>query len=141
MNRDKNYKTIEFILKYFINKIYLLFLLPHTSRILQLLDLLIFSSLKNTYRKKLNQLDLLSDSTPIGKRNFLSCYYKTRIEGLTLQNITAGWKASGLWPKNITKPLISRLLLKNSNNEVLLSNSEVNYNPLIQLDIESSFVL
>lgn len=136
-----SHETTEFMLECFINKIYLLFLPPHTSHVLQPLDLSVFSSLKNAYRKKLNQLDLLSDSTPIGKRNFLSCYQKARIEGLTLQNITAGWKASGLWPKNMTKPLMSRLLLKNSNNEVLLSNSEVNYNPLIQLDIESSFVL
>jgi 4-hydroxybenzoate polyprenyltransferase len=58
----------------------------------------------------------LTDSTPIGKCNFLQCYYKARINALTSKNIRAGWQATGLWPVNIAKPLMSRLLLENSNN-------------------------
>ena len=30
-------------------------------------------------------------------------------------NIKSGWKASGLWPVSMAKPLMSRLLLENSN--------------------------
>jgi 4-hydroxybenzoate polyprenyltransferase len=72
--------------------------------------------LKAAYRKELGNLSLLSDSTPIGKRNFLLCYQKAREQSLIAQNIKAGWKATGLWPLNIAKPLMSRLLLENSNN-------------------------
>ena len=60
-------------------------------------------------------MSLLTDSSPVGKQNFLSCYQKARKEALTAKNIKNGWKATGLWPKSIAKPLMSRLLLENSN--------------------------
>ena len=60
-------------------------------------------------------MTLLTDSSPIGKQNFLTCYYKARKEALSAKNIKSGWKATGLWPKSIAKPLISPLLLENSN--------------------------
>jgi hypothetical protein len=82
------------------------------------LDLSIFSPLKGAYRKQLSNLSLMTDSTPIGKRNFLLCYQKARKASLIALNIKAGWKATGLWPFNMAKPLMSRLLLENSNNTV-----------------------
>jgi hypothetical protein len=51
----------------------------------------------------------------IGKQNFLSCYTQARKEALSVKIIKAGWKATGLWPKSMAKPLISPLLLENSN--------------------------
>lgn len=60
-------------------------------------------------------LSLKTDATPVGKRNFLRYYYKARSDSLTAKNIKAGWRASGLWPTNSAKPLLSRLLLENSN--------------------------
>jgi hypothetical protein len=60
-------------------------------------------------------LALLTDSSPIGKQNFLACYYKARKEALSAKIIKARWKATGLWPKLIAKPLLSPLLLENSN--------------------------
>ncbi|OHX01204.1 transposase [Colletotrichum incanum] len=56
-------------------------------------------------------LFLPNNSTIIGKRNFISCYQKARLAGLTAQNIKSGWKYTGLWPVAIAKPLISSLLL------------------------------
>ena len=58
---------------------------------------------------------LLNDSTLIGKRNFLYYYKQARVEAITSLNYKQGWAASRLWPIHIAKPLISRLLLKNSN--------------------------
>ena len=52
------------------------------------------------------------------------CYYKARQESLTGMNIRAGWKATGLWPVSMAKPLMSRLLLENSNQELEISASE-----------------
>jgi 4-hydroxybenzoate polyprenyltransferase len=97
------------------NNIYLLFLPPYTSHVLQPLDLSVFAPLKQAYRKQLSFLSLLTDSTPLGKRNFLACYRKARIDALTAKNIKAGWQASGLWPVRMSKPLMNRLLLENSN--------------------------
>ena len=88
---------------------------PHTLHVLQPLDLSIFSPLKG-YRKAINNLSLLTDYTPVGKRNFLKYYYKAQQKSLTSCNIQSGWKATGLWPQNIAKLFISRLLLENSNN-------------------------
>ena len=111
----RSHETTEFMFKCLEFNIYLLFLPPYSSHVLQLLDLSIFSPLKAAYRKELNLLGSLIDSVPIGKRNFLLCYYKAREAGITAENILAGWKATGLWPLNMSKPLMSRLLLENSN--------------------------
>ncbi|KAM4066856.1 Tc5 transposase DNA-binding domain-containing protein [Hirsutella rhossiliensis] len=37
---------------------------------------------------------LLTDSSPVGKQNFLSCYQKAREQALTVSNIKGGWKAT-----------------------------------------------
>jgi hypothetical protein len=79
------------------------------------LDLGVFSSLKHHSRKEVGLYALLTDSSPIGKQNFLRCYHKARIEALCSKNIKAGWKATGLLPKSMAKPLMSPLLLENSN--------------------------
>ena len=135
-----SHETTQFMLECFKNNIHLLFLPPHTSHVLQPLDLSIFSPLKKEYRYHLNTLDSLTDSTPIGKRNFLACYQKARLKALTLRNITSGWKASGLWPQNRAKPLLSRLLLENSNQEVVYQNPVSDDDPELQWNIHSSFI-
>lgn len=110
-----SHETTEFMWECFKNKIHLLFLPPHTSHVLQPLDLSIFSPLKRAYRKHLSALLITNDSTPIGKRKFLECYKQARIDALTYLNCKQGWSASGLWPVRMSKPLMNRLLLENSN--------------------------
>jgi hypothetical protein len=123
----------------FKNNIHLLFLPPHTSHVLQPLDLSIFSPLKHAYRKRLSTLALLNDSTPIGKQNFLKCYKLAREDALTALNCKQGWSASGLWPVRMAKPLMNRLLLENSNkaNEPSLKTSRKR--PLPEWNEDSSF--
>ncbi|KAM4067715.1 DDE superfamily endonuclease [Hirsutella rhossiliensis] len=70
------------------------FLTSHTSHVLQPLDLSVFSALKHYYRKQVGFLSLLTDSSPVGKQNFLSCYQKAREQALTVSNIKGGWKAT-----------------------------------------------
>jgi 4-hydroxybenzoate polyprenyltransferase len=110
-------KTTEFMYLCYQNNVHLLFLPPHTSHVLQPLDLSVFSSLKSHYRKEVGYLTLLTDSSPVGKQNFLNCYQKARKEALSAKIIKSGWKATGLWPKSMAKPLRSPLLLENSNSE------------------------
>jgi hypothetical protein len=113
-----SHETTDFMYCCFENSVYLLFLPPHTSHVLQPLDLSVFSSLKSHYRKEVGFLSLLTDSSPVGKQNFLSCYATARKEALSAKIIKAGWKATGLWPKSIAKPLLSPLLLENSNAKI-----------------------
>ena len=94
------------------NGIHLLFLPPHASHVLQPLDLAIFSPLKAAYRRGVADLALLTDCAPLGKRMFIECYARAREAALTDRNVRSGWKATGLWPVNMDKPLMSRLLLK-----------------------------
>ena len=95
----------------FKNNIYILYFPAHASHVLQPLDLSIFSPIKAAYRRYMGQLVRLTDSSPIGKRGFLICYIRARIEGLTIQNIKSGWRATGLWPISLRKPLLSPLLV------------------------------
>jgi 4-hydroxybenzoate polyprenyltransferase len=101
------------------HNIYILYLPPHSFHVLQPLDLSIFSPLKTAYRKERGFLLQLNDSTVVGKRNFLECYRKARLAALTVQNMKSRWKATGLWPISMAKPLLSPLLLQNSNKPTL----------------------
>jgi 4-hydroxybenzoate polyprenyltransferase len=134
-----SHETTDFMYSCFQNNVYLLFLPPHTSHVLQPLDLSVFSSLKSHYRKEVGFLNLLTDSSPIGKQNFLSCYAKARKEALSAKIIKNGWKATGLWPKSIAKPLLSPLLLENSNAKV--NTSQAIQSKLEASKIDSSLVL
>ena len=101
----------------FRNTIQLLFLPAHTSHILQPLDLSVFSPLKTVYRRKLNKMGLFCTGSVAGKRIMLNCVAISRKEALTVYNIKPGWRATGLWPVNMAKPLMSGFLLQNSNNQ------------------------
>ena len=133
-----SHETDDFMWECYSNNIQLLFLPPHTSHVLQPLDLAVFSPLKTYYRKQIGFLSLLTDSTPIGKRNFLICYAKARKQALTSQNIKSGWRAGGLWPVNSAKPLMSRLLLDNSNKPNSKASKRKAEEPLLDWSIQHS---
>ena len=104
----------------------------HYSHVLQPLDLGVFNSLKNRYRNLLNakQTKSLEESSIVIKRLFLECYRITMLEGLSKRNIQSGWKAGGLWPINMTKPLMSRHLIKNNNSPAVQSGPQTPITPL-----------
>jgi hypothetical protein len=118
----------------FQNNVYLLFLPPYTSHVLQPLNLSVFSSLKIYYRTAVGFLALLTDSSPIGKQNFLACYTKARKEALTIKIIKSGWKATSLWPKSMAKPLLSPLLLENSNAKIDTLQASQNILRVLEID-------
>ncbi|CAI6101447.1 unnamed protein product [Clonostachys chloroleuca] len=102
-----SHATPEFMWECFQNNIFLLFLPAHTSHVLQPLDLGVFSALKAAYRRHLERLDEMLDLTTIGKANFLECYAKARKEALTAKNIKSGFRATGIYPLNRRKVLLS----------------------------------
>ncbi|KAK8120394.1 transposase [Apiospora kogelbergensis] len=109
-----SHTATDFMYLCFRHRIRLLFLPPHTSHVLQPLDLAVFSPLKTAYRKVLGNVNQFSNSTVIGKRYFLQCYQKARSEALSGQNIRSGWRAAGLWPVSMAKPLLSPLVVGNT---------------------------
>lgn len=130
-----SHETTEFLWRCLEHNIYVLFLPAHTSHVLQPLDLTIFSPLKRAYRKELQNLSSLLDSTPIGKRNFLVCYQKARQESFTPSNIKAGWRTTGLWPASMAKPLMSPLLLENSNKSTALPSQTSEIMPILPPEV------
>ncbi|KAM4067331.1 DDE superfamily endonuclease [Hirsutella rhossiliensis] len=89
-----SHETVYSMYPCYQHKIHLIHLPPHTSHVLQPLDLSVFSPLKHYYRKQLGFLSLLTDSSPIGKQNFLICYQRAREQALSASNIKSGWKAT-----------------------------------------------
>ena len=67
--------------------------------------------MKSYYKSHLGRHPTIADTSPLGKEVFLRCYLEAQDLGMTESNILAGWKASGLWPVNVAKPLLSPLLV------------------------------
>lgn len=103
--------TDDFLYECFLNDIYLLFLPPHTSHVLQPLDVSIFGPVKTYYRQALADFLELDDSTPYNKMVFLRCYHQARKLALTEKNVRAGWVGSGLWPVNLARPMLNKYLV------------------------------
>lgn len=115
LDGHKSHTTPEFMAQCFLNNVYVVYLPPHASHVLQPLDLSVFSVLKEAYRGCISRSAEFNNSTVIGKRLFLEGYHQARLKALTERTIKSGWRAAGLWPVNINKPLLSPLLLENRN--------------------------
>ncbi|OAQ57469.2 transposase [Pochonia chlamydosporia 170] len=105
-----SHTTDDFMLECFKNKIYLLFLPEHSSHVLQPLDVGVFSSVKASYRTFIMDLQLSTPLLSINKITFLDCYDKARNTGITKGNILSGWRATGIYPTNMSRPLLSKSL-------------------------------
>ena len=91
-----SYISDDFMWNCFNNNIQLVFLPAYASHVLQPLDLSVFSPLKYTYRKHLNNINTWAESTVVGKQLMLRCILRARREAVIAKNAKAGWKASGL---------------------------------------------
>ena len=90
-------------------KVWLDFLPAHTSQVLQPLDLGSFSVLKRAYRNKLREACALSLNMNPKKPEFLEAWNRARKVAFTPANIASGWLATGIFPRDRSKPLNSRL--------------------------------
>jgi hypothetical protein len=89
--------TANFIAYCMDNKIDLLVLPPHTSHVLQPLDISIFQPLKRALATETDRLAAL-DSGRIPRVEWTEAYIRGREKAFTSKNIQTGWKATGLWP-------------------------------------------
>ncbi|KFA78093.1 hypothetical protein S40288_10308 [Stachybotrys chartarum IBT 40288] len=95
----------EWMATCFLNNIYCCYLPAHCSHGLQPLDNDIFNASKTAYRKELQKLATLTDSSPVDKVNFIKAYAKAREVGMTKKNILSGWRVTGNWPISRRKAL------------------------------------
>jgi hypothetical protein len=102
-----SHATIEFMWECYQNKVYLVYLIPHSSHVLQPLDLSVFSAVKTRYRQSIADLARWDDAAPIKKISFLEIYHKARDLAITPYNIRSGWQAVGIYPWNPRKVIRS----------------------------------
>lgn len=107
LDNHGSHVDLDFQIECKLHKIELLYLPPHTSHILQPLDLASFGSIKGSYRRQIAQLSSIDDAAPVKKERFIRCYKEARDQGLSPLIIKAGWRASGLVPFNPLKVLSS----------------------------------
>ncbi|KAL1838324.1 hypothetical protein VTK73DRAFT_4356 [Phialemonium thermophilum] len=112
LDGHKTHASEDFQFTCYANNILCFYLPPHTSHILQPLDLAVFSPLKTAYRRALGDVALQRNACTTGKRVFLRCYATARERAFTVKNIQSGWRSGGLWPVNIYKPLHNPLRLE-----------------------------
>jgi hypothetical protein len=100
------HETLEILEFCFENNILLCRLPSHTSHKLQPCDVAAFAPLKAAYRSQVDRLEQGGVNT-IGKEHFTSLYSPVRDKAFTPKNIKAGFAASGLFPFNPDRVLIS----------------------------------
>lgn len=89
--------AIEFCIK---EKIILLCLPPHTTHLLQPLDVGVFSPLAGTYKRLVQKKTRLGGAYSIDKCDFLEVYLQARLQAMRSEVIISAWEKAGLSPYN-----------------------------------------
>jgi hypothetical protein len=108
MDGHKSHTSVKFMELCIERKIYLVFLCPHILHVCQPNDLGFFSHLKRIYKRSFSDACTLFCESFSGKEEFLHAYFIARKQALSPVYITAGWAATGIWPRNRNKVLESR---------------------------------
>ena len=93
-----------------LKRIIPLYMPPHSSHLLQPLDVACFRPLKHFYGQKVQEMSIDGRKT-IDKTEFLSIYSSIHRHALSKANILSGFKATGLIPLN-SESVISKLQLQ-----------------------------
>ncbi|TXB97180.1 hypothetical protein FocTR4_00012005 [Fusarium oxysporum f. sp. cubense] len=86
------------------------FLLPHSTHMLQPMDLGVFQWLKNAHQKRLREA-LRKGNLTFNRRDFAGSFKEIFDEGFTAAHIIAGFEKSGIFPPT-DKPAVNYLLRK-----------------------------
>jgi hypothetical protein len=90
------------------HRIDLILLPPHSSHLLQPLDVGVFSSLKRAISKQISRF-LRSGIRRIQKVEWVERFIIAREQGITKENIISGWRGAGLFPENMHR-ILSQLI-------------------------------
>jgi hypothetical protein len=105
------------------NNIQVICIPPHTSHVLQPLDVSPFSAFKRYWNSELQDYLFSSGGKKLGKGSFFEVVYPAWLEGLRPDNIRGGFKRSGIYPLN-KKAINPRRLRPSKNTERQIFNSE-----------------
>jgi hypothetical protein len=92
-----SHASVEFMYAAFTANIQLVFLPPHSSHVLQPLDINYFGIMKSRYRKEVEFMASLRDDLKIKKRQFITCYKQAR-GAIQPQQIIRAFAATGIHP-------------------------------------------
>ena len=110
MDGHGSHKTKKFRETCEDNNIIPLYLPPHSTHLLQPLDLGIFGPIKYGYKAKLSKLAHALGTDPVKQQLFLLNYYEARQEKLT-ERIIRSWETAGLNPFDVDKVLNSSQMI------------------------------
>jgi hypothetical protein len=110
LDGHKSHHSVDFELFCKENNIITLCMPPHSSHILQPLDVGCFSPLKTAYGNQICEL-MKAHRTHISKEDFLAAFYIAHQAAMTEKNIQGGFRGAGLVPFNL-EHVISKLDLK-----------------------------
>lgn len=111
MDGHGSHKTKKFRETCEDNNIIPLYLPPHSTHLLQPLDLGIFGPIKYGYKAKLSKLAHALGTDPVKQQLFLLNYYEARQEKLTKERIIRFWETAGLNPFDVDKVLNSSQMI------------------------------
>jgi hypothetical protein len=109
--------TVDFMYQCFVNNVQMVYLPPHSSHVLQPLDVGVFSVLKRRYRKEIANFARYDETRPIQLAQFIHFYAKARRDVLTPHYIETGWLGTELYPYNPEKVLQSSQIIKSPSRE------------------------
>lgn len=105
LDEHSSHDSDDFMFTAFSNKVFLLFLPPHTSHKTQPMDRSVFSPIKTYFRELTLRLAGCLASAPANKQRFFLAYREASQRGCTDRNIRSGFKKAGIWPFNPQKVL------------------------------------
>ena len=125
----------SFIAHCLLNKILLFILPPHTSHLLQPLDVAIFGPLKKRLTAALEHLNA-AQLVRIQKHEWMQAYIKARTEVFDTQHINSAWRGAGLFPFNPKRAL--RTIEKETTPEAETPTHATPYEAFDQVFVNSS---
>ena len=97
LDNHGSHTTTEFRTYCQNNDIILLWMPPHSSHMLQPLDVGCFGPLKAAYSKQ-NQALIRNSVFHVTKEDFIHSFHQAFVASFTQANVQAGFRGSGLWP-------------------------------------------
>lgn len=113
------------------NKVWPLFLPPHSSHLTQPLDVVAFSHLKRIFRNEVDERVRESVKLAVGKADILMAYHRSRKQTLTKSNILASWNRAGLVPFNPLKCLDRKEVVRSESQVRSFANVDININEVL----------
>ena len=90
--------SAQFIRYSIDSRIIVFLLLPHSSHLLQPLDVGVFSPLKRAMSTQLSRL-YATEISRLQKVEWLEHYVQARSKAITSENILGGWRGAGIFPR------------------------------------------